>query len=338
MLPRNLCVLLALCCLPAPPAIANDSTAQIGAGGLVLARTNDIAMESEVLRVSVEQIGVEYVFRNRTDRDITSIVAFPLQDLTMNEDGDVAIPQADKGADFVGFKTEVDGQPVAMRVEQRAVAAGLDQTAALKARGIPLENFAPGIDASLTALDAKTQEAFARLGLVRFERYDIGQGMKRYIRPNWTLKTTFYWEQKFSAGKAVRVTHRYRPAAGAFAGTNVGTDYFDTELRQIYERDYCVTDKFLADVKAASKATGGSGNVYMQEHWVDYILKTGGNWAGGDIGKFRLIVDTGKSGGFVSLCHADLKQTGEGKFEWVQKDFWPEHDLKFLFVLKHQAQ
>lgn len=337
MLSRNLCVLLVLCCLPAPSAIANDSTAQIGAGGLVLARTNAIAMESEVLRVSVEQISVDYVFRNRTDRDITSIVAFPLPDLTMNEDGDVAIPLEDKGANFVGFKTEVDGKPVTMRVEQRAMAAGLDQTAALKERGIPLENFAPGVVNRLTALDANTQEAFARLGLIRFERYDIGQGMQRYSRPNWTLKTTFYWEQTFPAGKAVRVTHRYQPAAGAFAGTNVGTDYFDAELRQIYERDYCVTDKFLADVKAATKKGDGGGNVYLLEHWVDYILKTGGNWAGGEIGEFRLIVDTGKSGGFVSLCHADLKPTGKGKFEWVKKDFWPEHDLKFLFVLKHKA-
>src|SRR6185503_20923595 len=47
----------------AMPALANDSTASTGAGGLVLRQTADIDMLSEDLYVSVEQIRVHYVFR-----------------------------------------------------------------------------------------------------------------------------------------------------------------------------------------------------------------------------------------------------------------------------------
>src|SRR5206468_586837 len=61
----------------ATAALANDSTATTGAGGLVLRQTADIDMVSEDLYVSVEQIRVHYVFRNRTPRDVSVTIAFP---------------------------------------------------------------------------------------------------------------------------------------------------------------------------------------------------------------------------------------------------------------------
>lgn len=59
----------------------NDSTAVLGAGGLVFAKTADIEMISEELFVSASEILVKYKFENRSARDVTTLVAFPLPDL-----------------------------------------------------------------------------------------------------------------------------------------------------------------------------------------------------------------------------------------------------------------
>jgi len=46
------------------PALANDSTAELAAGGLVLTRTDAIEMRSEDLFISEEAVQVRYVFVN----------------------------------------------------------------------------------------------------------------------------------------------------------------------------------------------------------------------------------------------------------------------------------
>ena len=68
-----LIVLLAL----GPAAIANDSSAEKAAGGLVLRQNRDIDMVSEDLYVSPAEVRVRYVFRNRppqTSGELTSKV------------------------------------------------------------------------------------------------------------------------------------------------------------------------------------------------------------------------------------------------------------------------
>src|SRR3569833_2396067 len=92
---------------------ANASVATTAAGGLVLGRTDAIDMVSEDLFVSVDRIRVHYVFRNRTAKDVTVTVAFPMPDrlLLVEDEGDVALPS--------DFKTLVEGRPVTMRVERR---------------------------------------------------------------------------------------------------------------------------------------------------------------------------------------------------------------------------
>lgn len=58
-------------------AMANDSTARIGVGGLVFLKSNDIRMVSEALSVSQERINVRYRFRNESVAAIDAVVAFP---------------------------------------------------------------------------------------------------------------------------------------------------------------------------------------------------------------------------------------------------------------------
>ena len=118
--------------LAAGAAPANDSTAEKVAGGLVLTRTNAIDMVSEDLYVSPERVRVAYVFRNRTRAPVRTTVAFPMPDRDLAEmrESDIAYPHS--------FQTLVDGRPVTMRVERRAMLAGVDHTALLSGLGIPV--------------------------------------------------------------------------------------------------------------------------------------------------------------------------------------------------------
>src|SRR5882724_3879663 len=59
-------------------AHANDSTAELGTGGLNLVRNEEVDLLSEDLRVSRDAIRVTYHFRNHTDAPVTYLVAFPL--------------------------------------------------------------------------------------------------------------------------------------------------------------------------------------------------------------------------------------------------------------------
>jgi hypothetical protein len=96
------------------PAWANDSTAEMAAGGLTLVKSDGIAMKSEELAISVDEVSVRYVFRNETAAPITTTVAFPLppwEELEEGEGGpDLSIDISAKNP--MGFKVTVDGKPI----------------------------------------------------------------------------------------------------------------------------------------------------------------------------------------------------------------------------------
>ncbi len=64
--------------LLATAARANDSAAELDAGGLVLRREPGIALVSEDLSIARDRIGVSYLFRNRVQEPRTVRIAFPL--------------------------------------------------------------------------------------------------------------------------------------------------------------------------------------------------------------------------------------------------------------------
>lgn len=72
-------------------AIANDSVASFSAGGIVIGKTDAIAMEKEDLFISEDKIRVSYIFRNTSNQDITTRVAFPVPEFPENPDGDVSL-------------------------------------------------------------------------------------------------------------------------------------------------------------------------------------------------------------------------------------------------------
>ncbi len=161
---------LAACALLvcAGTALANDSIGHLSAGGIVLGRSDEIEMRAEDLYVSTQEVRVRYRFFNASDKDITTLVAFPMPDVAAPNDADNrAIPVGTDPVNFMAFKTQVDGKPADMQVEQRALALGIDRTDLLKSLNVPLAPYLEAASKAVDALAAEKQEQLVALGVAR---------------------------------------------------------------------------------------------------------------------------------------------------------------------------
>jgi hypothetical protein len=303
----------------AMPALANDSTAQLGAGGLELVRNEVVELLSEDLYVSAAKIEVTYHFRNKTDAPVTYLVAFPLPalDAKTPEEMNIQLPIQDSD-DFVGFEVAVNGKPVTASIEQRATALGVDRTAELRRLGLPLNPIALSVNDRIKALPAADREALNREGLILVDEYSA--------QAAWRLDQTYYWEQTFQPGEEIVISHVYRPVVGyGFFGDWVLKD-------PGYVTKYCIDKTFAASAKKKLTAIAGSMYPYLTEQRISYILTTANNWAGA-IGKFHLTVDKGSADSIVSFCGTGVKKTGPSTFEMTATDFAPEKELEILIAV-----
>lgn len=304
--------------LAAAPALANDSTAEIGAGGLQLIQNDKVQLLREDLRIAPERIDVRYVFRNLTADPATFLVAFPLPaiDAITPQDMNVVLPRPDD-PNFVGFTVTVDGAPLTPSLSERATLFGIDRSDALRARGLPLNPLADGLYTRLGFLPPEEVAELNRLGLVVVDAYSV--------MADWKYEATFFWEQTFPPGKEVNVAHSYQPVAG------YGFFYEGALDDPFYKEKYCIDEAFAAAARRRLKAVADSAQPYLQEQRISYILTTANNWAG-PIGTFRLTVDKGSTDALVSLCADGIVKTGDTTFEWTRTDFYPERELEILIL------
>jgi len=322
--------ILAACALLASggAVLANDSIGHLSAGGIVLGRSDDIEMRAEDLYVSTQEVRVHYRFFNASDKDIATLVAFPMPDVAAPNDADNrAIPVEDP-VNFMAFKTQVEGKPVDMQVEQRAIALGIDRTDLLKSLNVPLAPFLDAATKAARALPAERQAELVRYGVLRVETYDIGQGMKDYVHPNWTLRTTYYWNQVFPAKKELAIEHQYQPSVGASVGTMVGSATPDASTMEDYRKRYCIDREFVSGAERARKASRDGAP--LSEKRIEYVLVTGARWAG-PIKDFRLVIDKGAPGNLISAC-GKFKKISATQFELHQSDYFPDRNLEVLIL------
>jgi hypothetical protein len=311
-------------------SFANDSTAELVTGGLTFSRSADIEMRSEDLFISTQQIRVTYRFFNHSNKDITELVAFPMPDVTVsNPDQSIAVP-TDDSENILGFATKVDGAPVVAKLEQKVLSRGVEHTAMLRQLGVPLE---PYLDVTNKALDDLPHEKWPeliKLGLADTLDEDVGQGMKTHLEARWTLKTTYYWQQTFPAGRELSIEHTYKPSVGSSAVALLALpDAAKDPLYREYVAKYCIDRDFLASVNAAKSHS----DVLPTEQRISYILTTGANWAG-PIQEFRLVVDKGAPNALVSFCAQGVRKIGPTQFEIRHSNFTPQSNLDILLLTK----
>jgi len=316
---RTIC---ALALLLAAPAMADDSSAALGAGGIVFTDNTPIRMAAEDLYISPKAVRVRFVFVNDSGKDVATLVAFPLPDLDTAEFWGSAVGTVtDDPVNFVGFKALVDGKPVAFKVEQRAFVKGRDVTAVIASTGLPLD---PVADQGYRKLDALPSAAHQRLLAAGAAETDGTDWV-----PQWTVRTKFYWPQVFPAHKSVVIEHSYQPVTGqSFFG---GEEAANKDFVQNFCIDPPTAARIVAESTARKQANPDSGG-YLNAYETDYILKTANNWRG-PIGRFHLVLDKLAPGNVLTLCWpAPLAKTGPATFESTLTNFAPARDIRMLVL------
>jgi hypothetical protein len=323
--------LMAICgVLGAAPALANDSIGELGTGGIILSRTDAVSMVSENLFISLKEVRVDYLFRNQTDQDVEAIVAFPMPDIAGTVYDRPYIPD-DQSDNFLGFEVSIDGKAVKPELEQKGFALAIDVTELLNANKVPVNPFAQPVFKALENLSEETARDWIDRGLIFIDSYDDGAGWKNVRTPLWSLKSTYWWKSSFPAGKDVNVSHRYRPSVGGTVGL---TFYYDGKFGGAYDeykKRYCLDAAFEKAVVKAGKESPQGYPMLMEER-LQYVLTTGGNWALGTIGDFRLTIDKGDAKNLVSFCGENVRKTGPTTFEMTAKDYYPYQDLNILIL------
>lgn len=323
-------LIAAVCLLACAPAFANDTSAELGTGGLIFTRSDAIEMKSEDLFISRDDVRVAYKFQNTTDADVESVIAFPMPDIESSPYANVAIPEA--GDNFLGFTVTVDGKPVTPQLDQRAFAGEVDVTDELRNAGIALFPYDESADRLIGAKSAAVRADWIARGIIVIQTYDAGEGMQDHFTPAWDLKSTYWWRMTFPKGKLIDVRHSYKPSVGGTVGTAFVDDgKVGGPMLETYRDRYCVNRDLEKTIQKATDAN--DGYALYTESWLSYILTTGGNWRGA-IGKFKLTIDKGAPDALVSFCGKNVKKTGPTTFEMLADDYYPEKDLHILILSK----
>ena len=325
-----LCVVALLAC-SATPASANDSTAELALGGLVLPREAGISIESQELTIAPDHVTIRYVFLNSGPAPATVTVTFPLPEIDLSEADNYAIP-SDDPLNFVAFQTKVDGKPVSFKVGQRAVLGEKDVSASIRSAGLPLLL----IGAQQGRIADLAKEARMRLageGLLIPAGTDV-KGRQLHAA-GWTVKTAATRRQTFRAGQTV-VEHRYRASVGMSHDTVLRKGLRDNaamepEVKR-YRTSYCIGDDLLRGIdRIAGDAEANTASV--RERRITFAFAAGAN-ASAPVKDFRLVVDKGRPDHLVSFCLDNVKKITPTAFEVRMKDFTPQRGLKILLIGK----
>lgn len=306
---------------PALPAFANDSQAEITIGGLELRQSDSIRLDKQDLYISEAEVRVNYVFTNTANRDISTLVAFPLPDFQPSP-----IQATPDYRNELNFRTLVDGQPLALEIVEKATLKGQDITAFLRQHNIPVMPVQEPFDRAINGLPAAVRNDMIKQEMIVEDGENAG--VKVWLAL-WTISTSITRQQVFPAGKSVQVEHRYKP----FAGGSVGGAYNREARQRDYFRErvqkFCIDRDFLATLDRRLPRLKEPHN--YSETWLGYALKPGANWLG-PIKEFRLVVDKGAAENLVSFCANGVKKIGPTRFEVRYKDYKPTQDLSIMIL------
>ncbi len=285
------------------------SLREVPAGGLIFVPDGAIAIESQEVQISRDQVRSIYQTRHSGSTSRSIVITFQLPEIDLASLGDqILVLPVGAPENFVGAKVTANGQPVQLQFQQRAIAFGLDVTDALGEVGITLFPYAAGMADMLRKLPEDTRKDFVERGIVRREddRTDA----------NWTLRTTAYWRQEFAPDSAMTLALNYVPIT-------LNGPYSAATLQSV-GKPYCA-DKAIA----AKAATLGGGT--SQLTGVGYAL-TAGSAAAAPIPSFRLLIEKPRAESLVATCNAQMRSIGPTALEWVATNFEAEEDLHVIFI------
>jgi hypothetical protein len=342
---------------------ANDTTATIAAGGIEYKTSQEISMDEETLKISIESIEVAYKFFNHSDKEVREYIAFPLPPIAYSSTNDLSdvYPSWDEdyharqfieenptnskqeffsnsnlserlqSAAFINFKRTVNGERYGYHYRIQAKdRSGKDITNFLKTHQIPLSiPYLTGFmeDGELYRNKA-LQEKLKKLKLLDKQGF-----------PLWSTQTIYFWTQIFEPHKETVVTHSYRPHAG-YHWLDAKTPNFITDIT-IFTRDgssknwadYCVSTE---REKVVLKEMSAQEHVVKRAVEVQYVLSTGANWQG-PIRKINLEIIPPHPEAEVFFCWpGKITRHHTGRITSTIESFTPTKDLKILFIMPQE--
>jgi len=324
--------LLALLIMPVP-LHADDGAASIAAGGIVvMKREARITMAKEVLQISSSKVIVDYDFRNDSDDDITTEVAFPIPDYNfdLNRVGD------QQG--FDDFQLWIDGASAHYLVEARAFVKGRDYTQLLNGMHVDIASYGhgPPLDKGgrataksrdIQALTVAQRKQLERIGVIA---QDCDGDDKNCIdEPLWTVRKKYHWQQTFSAHKIVHIRHEYSPVGGSSNSVAYGMQANPDAGSAAEIKSFCLDGPLRTSLQQI--ADGKDKGKTASYSYVDFILTTANTWKM-PIEDFTLIVERthwknnqGERdlGNYVSFCW-------DGPIIKTDADHFTAHTLRLV--------
>ena len=324
-------------------ALADDTAVSIAAGGLVPRRETRIVMAKEVLHIGDKKVVVDYDFRNDSDQDVTTEVAFPVPPYR-NEfpNGDIS------GQSFQDFKLWVDGKPKHYESEVKATLNGRDVTGILEENHIDIRTFGHFDDTTrdahhvmqilvpdFTRLPKAAQSKLFKEGL--FE--DQGE----MALSLYAVHLQYHWTQTFPAHAMVHVRHEYTPVEGWVDYMPVGAlqlaltpgsaqkdakEWRDSGAENI--SSFCPEPQLLRGMIRRVSEDKNDLEDYKSfpTHWVDFILTSANTWQR-PIEDFTLIVERPQPESdkktLISFC-----SPAGGKVEKLDADHFQVHLTHFV--------
>lgn len=319
---------------------ADDSAAAIAVGGLVPRRETRIVMAKEVLKISPKKVVVDYDFRNDSDEDVTTEVAFPIPPYVDGPNERSASLES-----FSDFKLLINGVPTHYSIEAKAFLKKKDVTRILEADHIDIPSFGhndwkKGI-LDLNRLSKSEQSRLVHLGL-----FDLDAPMA-----NWTVHLQYHWTQVFPTHATVHIRHEYSPVEGfqmlprdAFrqilhqpnSSKIVASEKASAEDQNALNA-FCAETDLLRTVERSIEAQGPDDS-YAHVHWVDFVLTSANTWKR-PIEDFTLIVErgamlSGEVKTLVSFCtpeRSPVQKVDTDHFQVHLTNFIPKSELHIGF-------
>lgn len=351
--------MVAFCCL-ATPALANDSSSELTAGGIVLTRNDAITMQREDLTLAPDQVTVRYEMRNDTGKPVTLRVAFPLPDIPVGTPGGyygwdrtrqeptnvMEMPHVED-PNYLGFSVRADGKALTFETDIRAdMPDGRNIVNELRRiGGWPLV-LRPAFIGTTPDIKA-TPDIIGALRKLRAIDAKERSGL-----PLWTTRVTLHWMQTFKPGVTI-VEHRYRPVLGFQGVSTENSDHtrFDADQgtwngsgSNDLTKDFCLsgeTETRLRDLYRRFRASVSADRYQPYGTFtLGYILRTARNWAG-PIRTFHLTIKSGvlphesptKGVGGVAACtDFPLQETAPHQWEATVTNYVPTRDLRVLLM------
>jgi hypothetical protein len=318
---------------------ANDTSAEIAAGGLIPRQENRVAMKKERLFISQRKVKVEYEFVNESDQDVETEVAFPWPRYSYS------FAERTFDTSMMKFSVQVEGKSTFFETQTLALdGKGRDITATLQRYHLNIPFFA--------YFDAETCTDPLLHGH-RFELLDLApEAQKELIRagafegkdpyfPAWSVEITHHWKQRFPAHQMVHIAHEYIPVLGDGAAVFSPKDGYILAPTYVSDDDArakkswgCPDDSFwkAAFARLTERKLKGIDNYpdTLPGAWVRYILTTANTWKG-PIEDFELIVEK-EPGDLMTFCwDGPVEKIAPNRYRARMKRFRPSEELTIYF-------